>query len=575
MYYHREGVKLMKRAPIVLFTYNRLWHTQQTVEALQKNLLASESELFIFSDGGKNEGDWKKVYAVREYLHTIDGFKKINITEQKENKGLASSVIEGVTKIVNKYGRIIVLEDDLVTSRYFLQYMNDALDIYENCKEVACISGYIYPIDALPETFFIKGADCWGWATWKRGWDIFNANGTDLLRQINSKNLETEFDFGNSYPYTQMLKDQISGKNNSWAIRWYASAFLKNKLCLYPQKAFVQNIGCDDTGTHCGNSLKFDVTIAANYTTIKKIPAEENLPVKRRISEFFKPQRKSKSTGFSFHNSKIEDIFMAFFNFLKKVNRKTKNEQKYGFFGDYSSWQEVEKLCKGYSDKSILQKTLESTLKVKNGEAVFERDSFIFDKIQYSCGLLASLLKVAVENDNKLKVLDFGGALGSHYFQNKKFLQPIKIEKWTVIEQKHYVDMGKERIADGVLNFAYSIEDVHDADVLILSCVLQYLPDPYEWLEKFISRKVPYIIFDRTAFSTEGCDRLTLQKVPPEIYDAQYPAWFLDKSKVFSMIQKKYELIAEFQDTIDLVKEIPSEYKGALFKLKNEYAVYL
>jgi putative methyltransferase (TIGR04325 family) len=213
---------------------------------------------------------------------------------------------------------------------------------------------------------------------------------------------------------------------------------------------------------------------------------------------------------------------------------------------------------------------LESTLKVKNGEAVFERDSFIFDEIQYSWGVLASLFKVAVENGNSLKVLDFGGALGSHYFQNKKFLQPIKIKKWTVVEQKHYIDVGNKKIADGILSFAYSIEDVNNADVLILSAVLQYFPNPYEWLEKFIAKKIPYIVLDRTAFSTEGRDRLTLQKVPPEIYEAQYPAWFLDKSKVFSVIQKEYELIAEFQDTIDVIEEIPSEYKGALFRLKNE-----
>lgn len=314
----------MENAPIVLFTYNRLWHTQQTVEALQRNLLASESELFIFSDGGKNEDDWGKVYAVREYLHTIGGFKKIHITEQKENKGLANSIIDGVTKIVNEYGRIIVLEDDLVTSKYFLQYMNDALDMYEISKEVACISGYIYPLknsDNLPETFFIKGADCWGWATWKRGWDIFNSNGSGLLKEICSKNLETEFDFENSYPYTQMLKDQINGKNNSWAVRWYASAFLKAKLCLYPQKSLVQNIGCDNTGTHCGNSSKFDTTVVTSYTMMKKIPTEENLFVKRRISEFLKPQQKSKSIGFSLCSSKIGNIFMALFNFLKKVNR--------------------------------------------------------------------------------------------------------------------------------------------------------------------------------------------------------------------------------------------------------------
>lgn len=568
MYHRRVGVKLMEKAPIVLFTYNRLWHTQQTVEALQRNLLASESELFIFSDGGKNEGDWKKVYAVREYLHTIDGFKKTHITEQKENKGLANSIIDGVTKIVNEYGRIIVLEDDLVTSKYFLQYMNDALKIYETCEEVACISGYTYPIDTLPDTFFIKGTDCWGWATWKRGWDLFNANGKELLEQICSRGLEAEFDFENSYPYTQMLKDQINGKNNSWAIRWYASAFLNNKLCLYPKKTFVQNIGFDGSGTHCGNTQEFDAKFITDYACPTKISTVEDLQMRKRISDFLKP--KKRLIDLIFRKEKVGDFrYVTFFDLLR-INYGKRNKRKYGFFGDYSSWNEVAGLCPGYSNENILQKTLESTLKVKNGEAVFERDSFIFDEIQYSWGMLASLLKVGIESENTLNVLDFGGALGSHYFQNKNFLKPIKIKNWTVVEQKHYVNIGNEKIADDVLKFAYSVDEVNNANVLILSGVLQYLPDPYEWLEKFVSKKVPYIILDRIAFSTEGRDRLTLQKVPPEIYEADIPVWFLNKNEVFSMIQKKYKLIAEFQDTIDVVEEIPSVFSGAFFKLKED-----
>ncbi|MGB4775168.1 MAG: glycosyltransferase family 2 protein, partial [Daejeonella sp.] len=167
-----------------------------------------------------------------------------------------------VTEIVNKYERIIVLEDDLVTSPYFLQYMNDGLNVYKDCEEVISIHGYIYPVSVeLPETFFIKGADCWGWATWKRGWDLFEPNGEKLLNEIIKRGLTYQFDFNGSYPYTQMLKDQIAGLNNSWAIRWNASAFLKNKLTLYPGKSLVQNIGNDGTGTHSGTSNTFNINL--------------------------------------------------------------------------------------------------------------------------------------------------------------------------------------------------------------------------------------------------------------------------------------------------------------------------
>lgn len=279
-------------APIVLFVYNRPWHTEQTIEALQKNKLASESELFIFSDAAKNAHAIKKVQEVRNYINSIDGFKKITIIEREINWGLANSIIDGVTKAVNEYGKIIVLEDDLVTSPYFLKFMNESLDMYQFDEKVACIHGYIYPIENLPETFFIRGADCWGWATWKRGWDIFESDGQKLLDEVKRRNLQKEADFDNSYGYTKMLRDQIKGKNNSWAVRWYFSAFLKEMLCLYPSKSFVQNIGNDDSGTHCTTTNNYQVTFPKRYN-IEKIPVVENQKSRKEMEHFFQSLQSS------------------------------------------------------------------------------------------------------------------------------------------------------------------------------------------------------------------------------------------------------------------------------------------
>jgi len=275
----------MDLAPIILFVYNRPWHTQQTVEALIKNELASESELFIYSDEAKNDDARVSVDEVRKYIDNITGFKKITVIKRDKNWGLANSIIDGVTKIVNEYGRIIVLEDDLVTSPYFLKFMNEGLTMYENEDKVASIHGYIYPIDNLPNTFFIKGADCWGWATWKRAWDIFEPNGQKILDELKSRRLEKEADFNNSYGFTQMLKNQIKGKNNSWAVRWYMSAFLKDMLTLYPGKSYVQNIGNDNSGTHCGVSDTFKVKL--NHTHVaNKIKIVEDLDSRGQIELF-------------------------------------------------------------------------------------------------------------------------------------------------------------------------------------------------------------------------------------------------------------------------------------------------
>ena len=281
-------------APIVLFVYNRPWHTQQTVEALKKNAEAKDSNLFIFSDGYKNKKVKSEVEKLREYIKTIDGFKHVTIIEREKNYGLANSIISGVTEIVNRYGKIIVLEDDLVTSKYFLSFMNSTLEFYKDENKVISIHGYIYPIKSkLPETFFIKGADCWGWATWKRGWDIFEADGKKLLNELKDRNLERKFDINGSYAYTKLLSGQIANRNDSWAIRWYASAFLKDKLTLYPGRSLVCNIGLDESGTHCGNTNSYDTIITNRPIKLVNIPIEENTFVLREIKKYFRMTKRN------------------------------------------------------------------------------------------------------------------------------------------------------------------------------------------------------------------------------------------------------------------------------------------
>ena len=168
----------MNYAPIVLFVYNRPWHTKQTIDALKNNYLANESELYIYSDAPKHSQDISSVQEVRNYIKSINGFKNIKIIYRKRNYGLADSIIDGVTEIVNKYGKIIVLEDDIVTSPHFLQFINDALIYYEEVNEVWHISGWNYPIQPinLHDTFLWRVMNCWGWATWANRWQYFEKN---------------------------------------------------------------------------------------------------------------------------------------------------------------------------------------------------------------------------------------------------------------------------------------------------------------------------------------------------------------------------------------------------------------
>lgn len=246
-------------APIALFVYNRPWHTLQTLEALSINDLSDKSSLYIFCDGQKKNADdleINNINEVRKLIKTKQWCERVEIIESKINKGLAKSIIEGVTELTNRFEKIIVLEDDIVTSKGFLKYMNEALFMYENNTEVMHISGYVYPVSRkLPETFFLNLTTCWGWATWKRAWKNFEKNPSKQIETLTKNNKWEEFTFNYSnLSFKNQIEDNFNLKLNTWAIFWYASVFSLNGLALHPNKSLVQNIGMDGTGENCLDS---------------------------------------------------------------------------------------------------------------------------------------------------------------------------------------------------------------------------------------------------------------------------------------------------------------------------------
>lgn len=279
-------------APVALFVYSRVEHAQQAVQSLLLNPEAPETELIVFSDGPRGVLDAKAVAEVRGYIASIRGFKGVRIYTSPINKGLARSIIDGVSQVLKQSNMVIVLEDDLVVSPYFLQYMNSGLRLYKNETRVASIHGYCYPMKRIEgDTFFLRGADCWGWATWRRAWDNFEPDGKRLLSKLAQEGLMRKFDLDGAYPYVRMLKNQIKGKNNSWAIRWHASCFIKNMMTLYPSASLVQNIGNDNSGTHCNTTNSFNVDLAEHPILVKKIEINENQLAKKQVAIFFKGER--------------------------------------------------------------------------------------------------------------------------------------------------------------------------------------------------------------------------------------------------------------------------------------------
>ena len=276
----------MNLAPIILFVYNRPEHTKKTIDVLKLNQLASDSSIFIFSDGHKNENDRKAVEEVRNYIATISGFKDLKITFRDKNLGLADSVISGVTEVIEKFGKAIVLEDDIVTSPYFLKFMNEALDFYEKDERIYSISGYNFPIK-IPKSYQNKiyispRPSSWGWGTWKDRWGKAIWNPDQVFNIKNHKMLNQYLDKSGK-DLSPMLLKTFENKINSWAVRWVFTHIYYQAYSIFPVKSLAKNIGADATGTNFIRSTnKYNVDLETDF---KQFDFSNDLKLNKDIIE--------------------------------------------------------------------------------------------------------------------------------------------------------------------------------------------------------------------------------------------------------------------------------------------------
>lgn len=292
--------KMQELAPVVLFVYKRADHTKIVINALLENDLAEDSELYIFCDGPKRDEDIQDTRQVREYVHSIKGFKEVHIIESISNKGLSCSIIDGVNYVFQKYRCSIILEDDIVVAPHFLTYMNRLLKRYETDKRFFCVTGYSYILPQymknVPAIYCAKISCCWGWATWKDRWELFDekASGYEILKK--DRVLRKQFDYGGCYKCYDMLIDNIERKSNdSWAIRWYYTIFARGGLTIYPKNSLVKNIGFDGSGTHCGaESRKETIGVTCDFIDADfEIKCTEDRNIRRKIQYSLKKNQKN------------------------------------------------------------------------------------------------------------------------------------------------------------------------------------------------------------------------------------------------------------------------------------------
>jgi putative methyltransferase (TIGR04325 family) len=602
--------------PIAVFAFDRPEHLRQTLAALAANDLAPESSLTVFCDGPRRNSEEDLVFETRAVAASTRGFASVRIVEREQNLGLAGNIMLGVDEMLSRNDTVVVLEDDLLTSPYFLRYINDGLGCYADNERVASVHGYCFPHARGPEhdTFFLKGADCWGWGTWKRAWRYFNPDALALLDALRRRGEMRAFNRGLTYDYTGMLEDAASGKVSSWAVRWLASAWLEDMYTLYPGRSLVFHNGSDGSGTHCANDRLHDVPLADRPVAVYPIAVREDATMARELCNFLRTlsggpwclrTRKLKQflqrkfpTAYSFVRSvkkgidtlkEIREVFskncslMAVHRELKPSSLNERMFQGYKFVkttmreimppflwrfakrlcsdvdssslnwqGNYPDWQSAVAASGGYGEEAVFLKMRDAARVVRDGSALWERDSVLFYHEEYNYPLVAALMSVAAWNKGELSVLDFGGAFGSTYRQNRRIFKNLNVS-WAIVEQPHIVECGRKEFSDGTLAFFSSIQEAYadsPADVVVFSSSLQYIESPYDLLEKITSLNPKAIIIDRTPLAEKG-ERITVQHVPPEIYSASYPCRWLDKRRVNGILERTMRLSPWWQSAVD------------------------
>jgi len=568
----------MARTAIAIFAFRRPNHLKKVLISLISQSSQHNLPVYLFLDGPRKHDDKALVEACRTVTMQFEKQMAIEIIESKSNLGLYNSLTGGITAVLGNYEKVIVLEDDIVVSKYFLDYMLDGLQCYAECQDVASIHGYLPPISReLPDTFFLRGADCWGWATWRNRWSLYRHDARAMAMEIRSRGLAGDFNLGGRVPNLRLLDDCATGHSQSWAIRWHAACFLSDCFTLHPGRSLVRNIGLDNSGEHCvpSKALETVITEARLYVVkqeIKENPlivaafaqqvAPASLPVRLARRCRNKIINQSRKWKFICKDTRINLTRKHLIKTIRQVigpvyRLVIPNQLRLG--GPYSSYLEAISYATGYDSPVIASKVEEATRAVLEGRGAYERDGTVFQVRPYL--KINQILKNLVTP--KTVIADFGGGLGGLYI-NSPELFPLGCRR-IVIEQTSMVYTGR-RITeeyDLAIDFIDSnSQAIPKLDVLVLSSVLQYLEKPWAVVEWLIQSSNPeVVILDRTAIR-RGESQWHIQ-LNTGYYEktVNYPIQILDSKKLLGAFSR-YRVMTTWHNHFDA--RLP-EHIGILF----------
>lgn len=535
----------MKTIPVILFAYARPGHLARVLACLRENAVPL---ICAFADGPKGTADAAAVAEVRALLRGID-WCEMRLTERTENLGLGGNVLAGVREVAARHEAFIVWEDDLICMPGTYAWMCAALRHYAGETRVMSVSAWTHPrvtpVDAGTQPYFDARADCWVWGAWSRSWTGMNdVCAVEKMRLAAARGVAPDA-HGADLPQQAAFEQ----RRNVWAVRWLYHHLQHGGLCLRPPWSMIEHIGFDAGATNAAGSEEW-----ANppLRPVPALPSVWPVPVVHPACQELW-QAACPKTGLAVRvKRKLAALARQVLRTITPQPVRARLRGGFGrrwFRGDYRTWSEARAASGGYESHAILEKVLAATLEVKAGRAAFERDGILFHQPDPDAPLIAQLQDLASQGGGRLRVLDFGGSLGSNYWRHRTQLPAGDKLRWSVVEQPAFVEAGRRQVAVAPLAFYPDVQAAQTAgphDVLLCSCVLQYLDEPFRFLEDWSRLQIPWLLLTNLPLVERGPDRLRVQHVPPSIYTATYPVWFFNRVEFRRRVAARYEIVKEF-----------------------------
>lgn len=535
----------MERIPVVLTAYARPQHLRRVLACLRENQVPL---IHAFLDGSRGEADIRQVEEVRATVRAIDWCETI-VTERPENWGLGRNVLDGISQVASRHDAFVVWEDDLVCVPGTYDWICAALKRYADDGRVMSVTAWTHP-RITPQglgnsPYFDARAECWVWGAWKRSWSgMKDATAMEKLAKTEARGLAVAA-YGEDLP----RQARHEKRRNVWAVRWLYHHFEHGGLCLRPPWSMVEHIGFDSAATNAAEAHEW-----ANPPLGTAPGKPENWP-----PSIENPECRSLWRTANPHVSFAVRLRGKLRRFGKAAGRRMIPSGLRRrlrallvpemFRGDYPDWAAARLASGGYDDRAILAKVLAATKEVQAGRAVFERDSVMFFEPDPDRALLTLLERLAAKEGGRLEVLDFGGSLGSTYWRHRAFLPHGEKLRWDVVEQASFVEAGRRHVNVPQLHFYTTVQAASQQgahDVLLCSCVLQYLEDPHRFLEEWSRLDIPYVLLNNLPLAKGPKDSIKIQHVPRSIYEATYPVWFFSREAFLDRIRSHYEIVKEF-----------------------------